>query len=538
MILRKPYAFFIKYFRVINIILAVLMAVLIYQTVIIGKFLTDYIADYNVADNLVISNYISFYSFLLCLLVVILTIVITSVMFVKNKPKKLYIFTFVVSVVLLILYAFDYNIMRSMQEAVLDIRISKVSRDITYLVIGLQIVSFIITAVRATGFDLKSFEFGKDLQELDIDTKDNEEFEVAVEVDRNKARRTFRNKIRNLNYFYFEHKFLINLGALIFVVIIAFAILINTLTYSSIYGEGRIFSVSGMQFNIEKTYITDTDQIGDGIVDTDDMLVVVKMNVRKLSSNAEQILNTGLVTLKVGNKFYGKTMKYNKFLTDIGTGYVNQKLSDEFVSYILVFEVPSEDIEKSMRLKVNDNVSYIRGEIGVKNNFIRLKPIKLTDVKTKEDSHLGDAVSFSDSVLGETTLKINKFEVANRFKTEYDYCYKKDKCIKSYKYITPSATGNYFKTLLKLDSEFELDENMKLNGIADVYDFLNNFGTIYYKIGNAAMIGEKIDSQKFSLQNNENNNSYYIEVNYDVSQANSIYLEFKVRNLVYKYVLK
>ena len=45
MIFRKPYAFFIKYFRVINLIMAVFMAVLIYHTLTVGRFLNEYIND-------------------------------------------------------------------------------------------------------------------------------------------------------------------------------------------------------------------------------------------------------------------------------------------------------------------------------------------------------------------------------------------------------------------------------------------------------------------------------------------------------------
>ena len=92
MILRKPYAFFIKYFRVINLIMAIFMAILTYQTIVIGKFLTNYIKDYSIGNNFAISNYINFYSFLMCILVIVLTIIVTSVMIVKKKPKKLYIF--------------------------------------------------------------------------------------------------------------------------------------------------------------------------------------------------------------------------------------------------------------------------------------------------------------------------------------------------------------------------------------------------------------------------------------------------------------
>ena len=97
MIFRKPYAFFIKYFRVINLIMAVFMAVLIYHTLTVGRFLNEYINDYILAtNNFSLGSYINFYTFLLIIIIIILTIVVTSVMFVKDKPKKLYIFNLIV----------------------------------------------------------------------------------------------------------------------------------------------------------------------------------------------------------------------------------------------------------------------------------------------------------------------------------------------------------------------------------------------------------------------------------------------------------
>ena len=92
MILRKPYAFFIKYFRVINLIMAVLMCFLVYRSFKIGSFLSDYLTDYSKAStDFNLSNYINIYSFILVLVVIILITSVLSVLFIKKKPKKLYI---------------------------------------------------------------------------------------------------------------------------------------------------------------------------------------------------------------------------------------------------------------------------------------------------------------------------------------------------------------------------------------------------------------------------------------------------------------
>lgn len=530
MILRKPYAFFIKYFRVINLIMAIFMAILTYQTIVIGKFLTNYIKDYSIGNNFAISNYINFYSFLMCILVIVLTIIVTSVMIVKKKPKKLYIFNLVVSIALFVLYIVDFNVMKNITSEVLDIRVSKAIRDITYIAIGFQILSFIITLIRATGFDLKEFDFGKDLQQLEINVKDNEEFEVAVEFDKNKLRRNTRKQIRNLNYFYNEHKTVINVIFIVLITVILFSVIMLKTMYSSNYQEGRIFTASSLQFNVKNSYITNTDQLGQTVVE-DKILVVVKFDVRQLFSGKKK-LNTGLITLNVENKNYGQTTDYNSYVTDIGTPYTDEDLTEDFTAYILVFAIPIDDADKKMKLKINDNVSYIRGEVGAKNNFIKLNPIDIDFKEKKEEKRIGDTLSFSDSTLGETTFKINKIEIANKFKIPYNFCYTKDKCFTSYKYITPSASGGYFKTLLKIDGEFEIDESLNLE-INDMFDFLNEYGTLYLD-GEEDYKEVKINSKR----NNVSGKTIYIEVDKYIEQATNIELLLNVRNYKYTYILK
>lgn len=543
MILRKPYAFFIRYFRLINLIMAILMGILIYRTGIIAKFFSDYINDYVTASNgFMVSNYISLYSFLLALLIIVLTIVVLSVLFVKEKPKKLYITNLILYIGVIVLYGFDYYIMHGVNEAILDIRVSKAASDITNIVLILQVIAFVLTLIRATGFDIKSFNFATDLQQLDIDTKDNEEFEVAVEFDKNKMNRNFRKNVRNILHTYQERKFLINLIVIIFIIIIIFVIFVNRIIYRADYKEGQPFQASRVVMNVKNAYITQNDQNGNlmmiknGELSEDFALVVIKFDVRGLSSDKDQTLNTGLITLRVGGHSYGQTTKYNDNLTDIGTPYVDQKLSEEFTNYILAFEIPANEMDKNMTLKFNDNISYVKGELGAKNIFVNLKPQDLTEEKELKEEKINDTVSFSGSILGNSELIINEITIDDKFQIAYDFCLNKNKCYKSYEYVTPTATGNYFKTLMRINGDFEPDTAANVENINDIYYFLNEYGTIHYKIGDK-WYSHKIDSQLIKPKTGKDN-YYYIEVNKSVKNASEIYLIFDVRDYSYKYVLK
>lgn len=535
MILRKPYAFFIKYFKLFHAIIAVLVAFLLYRSFTLYNFFRIYVTDYSSALNdLSPSTLMNMYSLLMVFGIIILVIILLSVMIYKKKPKALYIFSLIVYIGVIVLYGITYPILRDISATILDIRLSSALRDFFMIAMALQFVTLILYIVRATGFDIKQFDFGSDLQKLDIDEKDSEEIEVALEFDKNKVNRQIRYKIRQFRYVYIENKFLINTLGAILIVIVAFTIYLNIGVYTASYDQGTSFSASRVVMNVRDTYLVQTSSLGSKL--TDDMIVVVKVDMKK-NGGTNTTLNTGLTTLRVGDKSYGQDVNYAKELYDLGTAYTGQLLSDEFKSYILAFIIPAEDINQELVLKINDNVSYVKGEIGAKNIFVTLDPIDLTQQADEHTNKLGEEMSFEDSILGSSTFRIDNYEIDNKFKLNYRYCYGTDKCIDSSEYVTPTATGNYLKTLIKVDGELNIDRNTNSTEIASLVDFLNTFGTIYYKIGDS-WNNRRISTQNIVPKVSEDSSHYYIEVPSDVKDASEINLTFNIRNQIYKYILK
>lgn len=534
MILRKPYAFFIKYFKLLHAIIAVLVAFLLYRSFTLYNFFRAYVVDYSSALNeLSPRTLLNMYSFIILLGIIILVIILLSVMIYKKKPKALYIYSLIVYILVMVLYWVTFPVLRDISVSILDIRFSSALRDFFLIAIVLQAVSLILYIVRATGFDIKQFDFGSDLQKLDINEKDSEEIEVALEFDKNKVNRQVRYKIRQLKYIYIENKFLINTVGIILVVVLTFTIYLNIGVYTASYNQGSSFSASGVVMNVRDSYLTQTDPFGNQL--TDDMIVAVKMDIKKDSLN--KTLNTGLATLRIGDTSYGQNNNYAKELYDLGTAYVNQQLSDEFQSYILAFVIPKEDMNETMILKFNDDVSYVKGEIGAKNILVTLDPINLSGSKDAGIKKLGDEEDFEGSVLESSSLKINSYEIGDKFKIDYRYCYGTNKCLDSIEYVTPTATGSYLKTLMKIDADFDIDKNVYDSQITTFSSFLNTFGTINYKIGEN-WLSKKISTQVIKPKVGRDDAHYYIEVPNDIKNASEINFTFKIRNSVYKYVLK
>ena len=528
MILRKPYAFFIKYFRIINLVIALLMLALLYQTYVLFNLFNTYVSDYSIIESgFETGDYINIYSFIIPLIIILGNIVVLSVLFIKKKNTKLYLLNVIVYLVTIIIFALDYSNIQTAITAILDVRVSKAMRDLTLFVLIFQIVCLILTSIRAIGFDIKSFDFKKDLEELNITEKDNEEFEVNVNFDSNKTRRNVRRKLRHLNYFYKENKFFINLSVILLAVIVCFMVFINKTIYVSNYNENEVFAASNYNFNIENAYIITNDNNGNTIR-VGKAFVAVKF---KVSSYSKDTLNTGLITLKVGDKSYSKNDKYSSF-DDIGNVYIDEEITKDFNEYVLVYMVPLDDIKKSMSIKINDDVSYVRGEMGAKNIFVKLKPVNLSKNVTSTEYNLGEKINFKGSLLGESTLNIKSMNFSNKFKEEYQFCSKT--CINSYEYITPTATGDYEKALVQIDGTF--NKKVNLPNLENLYRFINSYATFEYEI-NGKWYSDKVDSEYIKPKVAKTKYTY-VEVNNKILNATHIKLIINVRNYSYKYIVK
>lgn len=530
MILRKPYAFFVKYFKFIHLIMAILISIFIYNTAKIMLFLDSYIKDYtSIMGSFNLGEIINVYTFIVSLVVVVFNIIVLSVMYVKKKTKVLYVYNLILYFFTLIFFMICFNVLKDVNTTILDIRVTKAFRDISVGLLFLEFVSVILVLIRATGFDIKKFDFVTDIQNLEIDEKDSEEIEVAIEFDKNRIQRKFRYFLRNFRYNYVEHKFIINISLIIILLIGAFLVYFNKSIYEANYRENKYFSASGISMKINDSFLIENDYYGNKI--TNNKLVVVRFDVKR-NSVKQKKLNTGLINLRVNGKSYNQTSDYNAKLADLGIGYTDQKLTDEYKSYILVFEV-LEDV-KGVKLKINDNISYVKGQIGAKNIFVSLNLKNIDeniDVITKKT---GEKFVFEDNVLSNSSLIIKNISIANKFKVKYNFCASSNNCYESTEYVTPKASGNYIKTLFKAEGDLVLNSNIL--GVSNINDFLNMFGSIQYE-KNGQMKTVKINSEFIKPQIAEDNN-VYIEIPRESLDAEKINLIIKVRQKSYIYKIK
>lgn len=534
MILRKPYAFFIKHFKLLHVILVFLSAYLAFKTLNLSMFFSDYGKAMQIISNFEMGEYINVYLFLINMLIIILNIIILSVMIVKKKPFVQYVYSLLVYSLTFVMFLFAFSSLRVVNANILNATIVILLRDFLMICALLQMVSLILYLIRSTGFDIKKFDFGADLEQLKISDEDSEEVEAVIEFDKNILDRSFKEKLRYAKYAIVENKNFVIVLFVILVLIIGVILYFNIFIYRYNVKEGVSFSASGITMSVEDTFVTTQNYRHKQITKDDKALVILRTNIK---ANNKSILefNTGLATLQIGKYKFDVSRNYNTYISDLGKVYFSQKLDTIEQSYLLVYEIPKGLQNEQMTLKFNDNISYIGGELGAKNVYVKLKPVNLDKTKLSGTKKLGQALELNDTVLGNAYLKIDSYEIKDSFKVSYKYCVSTNNCIDSIENITPTASSNYEKVIMKLVGTYESDDSLS-SSVTNLYNFVS-LGTLIYTI-DGKEYKSNVPIKEIKPSKTSSKHIYYVEVEKNTLKANGLYFDFKVRNKEYKYILK
>ena len=353
MILRRPYAFLIKNFRIIHLILFMLFAFIMYKANNILTFFKDYISN-NGNIEVISSEFISYYVLLSMLLIIIISIVIYFLMKYKKKPRLLYIILIIVSFISSILFIYLYNNIRMLETSVQNARTIRLFRDLSRLNFWTLFISSIPIFVRCLGFDIKKFNFSKDVLDLKLDKEDSEEIEVNVELRSDAIKRTGRKTIRELKYYYLENKFIINIILSIFVIIIIMLFPFNRYVVNGDLNEGEILGTNNFNIKIVDSYISERNRIS-----RDNSYIILKTEIKGKINKYK--LDLDKLVLEGKNNKYIPSLKYYYYFSDLGMGYRNNILdTEEYKEYLLIYNIKNEDRNDKFILKYIDSDRNIK----------------------------------------------------------------------------------------------------------------------------------------------------------------------------------
>lgn len=529
MVLRKPYAFLIKHFKFIHLIMTIFIGILIYQTNTLLSFFNDFIGStQTIVGTSVLDILFGNYVYILSVGVVLVSLIIFILMSFKEKPRLYYALNIIGYILIIILYVYAGNTIEAMQENILDERIVRAVRDFLNIAFIFQLYSIIISFIRSIGLDVKKFDFKDDAEDLDLTDLDNEEFEVNVEFDPHTLKRKVRRGYYNIRYYFVENKLILIVVGALLVLGVGFG-LYNALKDDTVeYAMNQSFSPIGYNMIIENAYVTSTDSRLNKISD-DTSLVVVKFKIRTLNKTEEFIF--GKLALKICDNKYYHNIKNRDYVSDLGLAYTGQVLTNEYQDYVLVYEIPDNLKNSKMDLIYTEQI--VSGMFRDKTDDIRipLTVINLDEKKAEEYINYNQNYIVGSGLLEGYEFKVNGIELNSNFKINYNVCATGNECYNYYEYLSPSLSGISDKALLKLNMDLVIPQG---GNIKSVSDLITKFGYIEYVVdgvSKSANISKKLDTI-------HKDNYNYFEIKKEVLQSDSVSLVLKVRNDIFKFKIK
>jgi len=527
MILRRPFAFLIKHFKLIHFIMLGLMIYITYNTNLILTFLNEYMAS--TLTLITHETYLSLFKtsiFVAIGFVFVVNTIILILMAFKKKPIKVYIYNFIAFLGILIVFMVARSTIGNLEIALVEVRTLKLVQDLLFGAVMIEAAALVFTAIRATGFDIKSFNFVGDLEDLNVTETDSEEFEISLDVDTDNIRRKVNRGFRYFKYIYIENKYVFGILILILISIISGFTYLNMTVYNKTYQEKDVFRTSEFMFSVEDSYVTKYDYRGN-LINKDYSFVIVNIKVSTLA-NVKKILQTGKVALSINERNLYPTTNYMSEFKDLGIYYNKQEIENKFSYYSLIYKIPNSYVDDKMMIKYYDNsFEYIK---------TKLTPINLNEKTGSLIYNVGEEIEFKDSILNDSNIKINNYEISSNFKVEYDYCLDNN-CNISFEYLKPQLNTNYDKTLLKINGTLNIDSTLNISKITSLYNFIKEFGSISYTIDGIKKIYNteltQVTPTKFI-----NKDYIYLELPKEVEDASELHLHFNVRNREYIYKLK
>lgn len=521
MILKKPYAFFIKMFKPIHLMLGGVVLYLIFLSNNVLRFLNSFMYSAgNVADEQVIESLISDAFYIIPISMIILFLLLLSIMYKKNKPVVFYFIGIFAFIVVLVINIYSINFLNILVEKIVSVKSIKLIHDLVLINILLESFCLMILFIRGVGIDFKRFDFNSDITQFEISESDKEEFEVSINIDFNERKRKRNEKIRNLKYLYIENKLIINVFVIGFLVLFVLEFIYFWIFYNKVNVENVYYSADSFDFKVNSTTILNTDFQGNKI--TEDYLVIVDTDIK--SNQYDQRLYLNDFSLKIENYLFKPVKKYFDELVDLGNFYQEDVLSVEPSNYLFVFEIPEKYVSGDIYFRYNSGGNIID---------ILLNPKTLGEQESlTETKQITEELIFKEPLLG-VSFKVNTQDLSDQFLINYNYCISKDDCLASKEYLKPSIDENYDKTILKLNVDYNEDNQLDIDSF---YEFLSKFGMVSYRIDGkwvSTSKFEEITSKKVNLKNN-----VYIGLNNNILKADSIKLVFNIRSQRYEYILK
>lgn len=531
MILRKPYAFIIKHFRLLHLII---LGILVYAFLDLNA-INQLFANFQKTSTYIYAGGAAYidtlvYSFLGVGL--FLSAVAFWLLKEKKKPTGLYLGMSIYCLVLYVGFWFLFGQLELIQDKIFESDQIILVKDISFLLSIPMYIFIPLCFIRGIGFNIKQFNFSKDIEELQIVDKDSQEFELLIGQNNYKYLRTLRRAIRETKYFILENLFPISvIGGVLGVILLGVGIHYYN-EYLKKINEAEVISINSISYIVNKSYVTAKDFNGNVIKD-DYKYVVVDMAFHNMSDEPKS-LNLDLITLTNGPLIYYPTLNRNGKFYDLGVPYKDKQviMGDEIIEATLTFEIPASVRTRNFTLKVqyaiDDNSADVIAQY--RNFAVNTMKIDIDEIETKKA--INETINVDVVGQNKMTLTITGYSILDSYNNRYVSCKSLDSCRKLSSLITPSNIVS--NTMLAVDYKSIIDENANFLRTFNTYNkIFKNYATIRYILYNKEYI---IPAE--IVTNSDVDNKVFFEVPRAINNASYIELQLDFRDYLYIVPLK
>lgn len=331
MILRKPYAFLIKHFRLIHLVITGLFIYIMLKNREVYNFLKKVIVD--TANKYDAGMFINYKIYIFIFIAIILCVVVYWLLKYKDKPRRIYIFTIIGYIIVGIFMMVVYIYIDGFNNNSIDQKTIRLYRDLMTISLFFQYYIIIFMGIRGLGFDIKKFDFSRDAQELNANALDGEEVEINTNIDTTNVMRGIRKQKRELGYFFQEFKIYIITILIIIVGIGGYKI------YNYYKEKYKVYSENTLIGNIYKISVKDSYYK----IDNNNNYVIISFDAYKLG--VKDRLNPGNMTLMIGNNSYSPDKNICYKFNSLGNCYKKQYITEENNNYILSYTVDNLNVQ-------------------------------------------------------------------------------------------------------------------------------------------------------------------------------------------------
>ncbi len=501
MILRKPYALLIKYFKAIHILMFVSFGFFVFALRKIYMFFSLYIKEshFTYIENMS-SIYVPWYLYVIVIILLGLAIGILLLMRKKEKPVLFYRIMIIFCALLLIAFIYFSFFFKSLDNTVYEPLRIVANRDISLFAYIINFFFVAFTFIRGFGFDIKKFSFDKDKKELHLEESDSEEYELNVNIEKDDVKSFFNRQKRELLYYARVNKTFLTVVAIIIVVSLGLYFYYDIFVLNKVYQEKEDVNIGRLVYRVNSSEVSEYDKYGRILSNKDDYLII---NLTIINNEATGYLDQEALRVHIDDEYYYPEKSTCDLFSDLGNCYKNQELKVGSESnYIVVYKIKKE--YKDIYLEILKN----------KRDEYQYSKVKLSYLKGNvQDINIKEGEEFE---VDKSKIVINKHLLQDKVSYNYQECVL-DKCNTFIKKVTPN-TG-------------EMILSLELDGIDNLTDdFISSAFGIKYN--DKIFTGKEIEFKA------KNNNTIYYSVPSFLKDTNGFVLLITVRGTRYNVLLE